>query len=133
MFSYINCEARTRTKPGLGPRFQGSARCGSRTPRSTSEGHTLVLSRMARTRRKPRLGPLRNPWKAKHGVTTLDLSAAGRSGGRGETRRRQGRQGDRKTDERGRRVGDGGNYGGCFLFLPFWGTPKDMDLCNAYV
>ena len=21
----------------------------------------------------------------------------------------------------------------CFLFLPFWGTPKDMDLRNAYV
>ena len=71
-----------------------------------------MLGRVAGTRRKPRLGPLRNPWKAKHGVTTLDVSAAGRSGGRGETRRRQGRQGDRKTDERGRRVGDGGNYGG---------------------
>ena len=27
----------------------------------------------------------------------------------------------------------GGEGGGCFLFLPFWGTPKDMDLCNAYV
>ena len=26
-----------------------------------------------------------------------------------------------------------GGGGGCFLFLPFWGTPKDMDLCNAYV
>ena len=23
--------------------------------------------------------------------------------------------------------------GGCFLFLLFWGTPKDMDLRNAYV
>ena len=22
---------------------------------------------------------------------------------------------------------------GCFLFLLFWGTPKDMDLRNAYV
>ena len=29
--------------------------------------------------------------------------------------------------------GVGGNQGGCFLFLPFWGTPKDMDLRNAYV
>ena len=26
-----------------------------------------------------------------------------------------------------------GGWGGCFLFLPFWGTPKDMDLRNAYV
>ena len=26
-----------------------------------------------------------------------------------------------------------GGGGGCFLFLPFWGTPKDMDLRNAYV
>ena len=60
-----NCRPCSRTStarrerepsPGLGPRFQGSARCGSRTPRSTSEGHTLVLSRMARTRRKPRVG-----------------------------------------------------------------------------
>ena len=23
--------------------------------------------------------------------------------------------------------------GGCFLFLLFWGTPKDMDLRNAYM
>ena len=29
--------------------------------------------------------------------------------------------------------GGGGGWGGCFLFLPFWGTPKDMDLRNAYV
>ena len=29
--------------------------------------------------------------------------------------------------------GGGWGVGGCFLFLPFWGTPKDMDLCNAYV
>ena len=27
----------------------------------------------------------------------------------------------------------GGWVGGCFLFLLFWGTPKDMDLRNAYV
>ena len=26
-----------------------------------------------------------------------------------------------------------GGEGGCFLFLLFWGTPKDMDLRNAYV
>ena len=29
--------------------------------------------------------------------------------------------------------GVGGNQGGCFLFLLFWGTPKDMDLRNAYM
>ena len=27
----------------------------------------------------------------------------------------------------------GGCWRGCFLFLLFWGTPKDMDLRNAYV
>ena len=27
----------------------------------------------------------------------------------------------------------GGEGGGCFLFLLFWGTPKDMDLRNAYM
>ena len=27
----------------------------------------------------------------------------------------------------------GGGGGGCFLFLLFWGTPKDMDLRNAYM
>ena len=27
----------------------------------------------------------------------------------------------------------GGEGGGCFLFLLFWGTPKDMDLRNAHV
>ena len=26
-----------------------------------------------------------------------------------------------------------GGGGGCFLFLLFWGTPKDMDLRNAYM
>ena len=30
-------------------------------------------------------------------------------------------------------VWGGGGEGGCFLFLLFWGTPKDMDLRNAYV
>ena len=44
---------------------------------------SFPLSREARTRRKPGLGPLRQPWRAKHGVITLDLSTAGRSGGRG--------------------------------------------------
>ena len=29
--------------------------------------------------------------------------------------------------------GGGGGGGGCFLFLLFWGTPKDMDLRNAYM
>ena len=50
--------------------------------------------------------------EAKHGAITLDLSAAGRSGGRGETKKRQGRQGDRKTDERGKGGGTGGAAGG---------------------
>ena len=27
----------------------------------------------------------------------------------------------------------GGGGEGCFLFLLFWGTPKDMDLRNAYM
>ena len=30
-------------------------------------------------------------------------------------------------------LGGGGGGGGCFLFLLFWGTPKDMDLRNAYM
>ena len=45
---------------------------------------------MLRPRTKPRgpdekeaRAPLRQPWRAKHGVITLDLSTAGRSGGRG--------------------------------------------------
>ena len=29
--------------------------------------------------------------------------------------------------------GGGGGGGGCSLFLLFWGTPKDMDLRNAYM
>ena len=30
-------------------------------------------------------------------------------------------------------LGGWGEGGGCFLFLLFWGTPKDMDLRNAYM
>ena len=71
----------------------------SRKLRSTSRGYILVRSREARTRREPLLGPA-EPSRPNHGVITLDLSAAGRSGGRGETRRRPRKTGGQE-DRRG--------------------------------
>ena len=56
-------------------------------------------------------GTIVEPIKANHGEIALDLSAGGRSGGRGETRRRPGGQEDRKTDG-GERVGEGEIRGG---------------------
>ena len=50
-------------------------------------------------------GTIAEPSKTNHGEITLDLSAAGRSGGRDD----QGRQADRKTDRK--RVGEGGTTG----------------------
>ena len=52
-------------------------------------------------------GTIAEPCKTNHGEITLDLSAAGRSGGRDD----QGRQADRKTDRKGGRVGEGGTTG----------------------
>ena len=72
---------------------------------------------MARTRRKPRLGPLRNPWKAKHGVTTLDLSAA-----------RQG--GDKEDKGTGRPTKGEEGWGTVFSF---GGTVQCIEESNIYL
>ena len=74
--------------PELGSPFLCSARqWDSDAPGPPARGFTLVLSRKARTTKKPGLGPLHQPWKTKHGAITLDLSTAGGPCGRGKTRR----------------------------------------------
>ena len=65
------------------------------------------------------------PSKTTHGEISLDLSAA--AGPATEAR-----QEDDQEDIVGR-TDNRGEGRGCFLFLLFWGTPKDMDLRNAYM
>ena len=68
------------------------------------------------------------PSKKTHGEITLDLSAA--AGPAVEERQEDDQQNVAQEDRQEKKEGVGG---GCFLFLLFWGTPKDMDLRNAYM